>query len=480
MPQIQTRFPTFTLTVKDFPPIKEAEITTAPLLVVIGPNNSGKTRLLTLLWGVVRFARQTILRQEPDAAAALQECLRQLRSALKLSEVGSGARQTPQTPQTCLLEGELGASLTRWFNQCLAGSASRLVQELFCESPSAGTLRVSEPQWKSPPVVTLEPLEAGGVAVECGGRRLELYRPVTEWQEKHWFKLARLLCLEWMFGALLPATENDAGLMYLPASRHSLLQALGTFEERARWQEWQELTEMSPRERSLAIWGSVLLRPQSELLALLLSGWEHHPGRFEAIAGLLEEKLLEGQLTRASRGEAGYRYMPRQQPGASLPMSQVSSLVGELAPLALLLRSSVPFTALVLDEPEAHLHLAAQRTLARVLVRLVNAGVPVWCSTHGDTFLQQVNLFIRYGAHTNKVGVEKASEFEPQDQLLLDQVRAVELKPAVGKGSSVQPITLRSEGIPASSFSQEIRAQVALIRRMRELHIDSEDQDASE
>lgn len=61
------------------------------------------------------------------------------------------------------------------------------------------------------------------------------------------------------------------------------------------------------------------------------------------------------------------------------------------------LRRLESFPLLVLEEPEAHLHPKVQRTLARVIARLVNKGVHVWITTHSTTFCQQINNLIKLG-----------------------------------------------------------------------------------
>jgi predicted ATPase len=70
-------------------------------------------------------------------------------------------------------------------------------------------------------------------------------------------------------------------------------------------------------------------------------------------------------------------------------------LVTELAPLLMFLRSKDLFRSLIIEEPEAHLHLEVQEKLARALARLVNAGLPVWLTTHGDSFFQQFSNLIK-------------------------------------------------------------------------------------
>lgn len=98
-------------------------------------------------------------------------------------------------------------------------------------------------------------------------------------------------------------------------------------------------------------------------------------------------------------------------------------MVTELAPFLQVLRNKDLRPGIIFEEPEAHLHIAAQREMARAIIRLVNSGVPVTITTHSDTFLHQLNLLISSYADPElalKFGYSK------EDLLNPDKVRAYE------------------------------------------------------
>ena len=84
-----------------------------------------------------------------------------------------------------------------------------------------------------------------------------------------------------------------------------------------------------------------------------------------------------------------------------------SSVVAEISPVLLLLKSNISFNALIIEEPEAHLHPLLQVEMAKLIVLLVNNDIPIWITTHSDTILQHINNMIKL--HNNK---EKESLFE--------------------------------------------------------------------
>ncbi len=124
----------------------------------------------------------------------------------------------------------------------------------------------------------------------------------------------------------------------------------------------------------------------------------------------LETEVLEGQirLKPSAGGYQDFRYLPKDT-NEEIRLSQTSSMVSELAPLVLLLRSGIKSgDTLIIDEPEAHLHPGAQADMAVVLARLVRAGVRVIITTHSDWLLQEIGNLIRVG-ELEEVG-EKVSE----------------------------------------------------------------------
>jgi predicted ATPase len=88
-------------------------------------------------------------------------------------------------------------------------------------------------------------------------------------------------------------------------------------------------------------------------------------------------------------------------------MPIASSMVKELAPLALYLRYLArPDELLVIDEPEMNLHPEAQAKMIEFLAMLVNAGLRVLITTHSPYMVDHlVNLM-----HAAKQPQEKRSE----------------------------------------------------------------------
>ena len=137
------------------------------------------------------------------------------------------------------------------------------------------------------------------------------------------------------------------------------------------------------------------------------------------------------------------------------------------------LNSKEDFRSLIIEEPEAHLHLSLQSSLARILVRLVNAGLPIWITTHGDSFFQQVSNLVKASGLNKKelaaLGFDKSEVLDPQNvgawQFVIQEGEAGQRK------TMVQPLPIDEAGIASTAFNasiSELVAQTLSLNKARE------------
>ena len=122
----------------------------------------------------------------------------------------------------------------------------------------------------------------------------------------------------------------------------------------------------------------------------------YHRARRNAfnLADVLENALVGGEI-KVSVPEIGLPNFEYARNGVLTPIFRASSMVSELAPIVMFLRSYIrPSDLLIIDEPEAHLHPEAQQQMAAALAFMVRSGLRVLITTHSHYMVEQLSAFV--------------------------------------------------------------------------------------
>jgi predicted ATPase len=111
---------------------------------------------------------------------------------------------------------------------------------------------------------------------------------------------------------------------------------------------------------------------------------------------------------------------------------------------------------LMIDEPELGLHPENQRKIARLLVKLVNAGVKVWITTHSDYIIKELNNLIMLGNVSNKDEMFQQFGYTENDILKADDLRAYIAYTLPEGGAKVKKVEVDKYGMVESTFDDTI------------------------
>ena len=174
----------------------------------------------------------------------------------------------------------------------------------------------------------------------------------------------------------------------------------------------------------------------------------------------LFQEIIHGRIIVKDDG-----YYHLSDDGVELPISAAASSIREISPLSLIInRLEINKTALLFEEPEAHLHPTLQRKMADLLMLLAERGMYMQITTHSDHLLRRINELMMLAELKNQKEDEEYEEFLKENQLST---------PPIGKGgfSRIASFYLRrrqdgsseireqniSEGIPLQSFKDAVK-----------------------
>lgn len=133
----------------------------------------------------------------------------------------------------------------------------------------------------------------------------------------------------------------------------------------------------------------------------------------------LLQSLMDGDVAKT-----GEKYVYHTH-GDDLPITAAASSVREMAPLQLLIKKrDIKTVAVLIEEPEAHLHPLKQRMIADAIVAMAKYGAMMQITTHSDYFLRRINDLVRlYIIRQKKNDIEYQTlcdELDHNPELTLD------------------------------------------------------------
>ena len=167
--------------------------------------------------------------------------------------------------------------------------------------------------------------------------------------------------------------------------------------------------------------------------------------------------ILEGEV---NKEETTYVYTTNN---ISMPVSAAAASIREIAPLQILAKKQdVSKCAILVEEPEAHLHPLKQRMMADIIGTLSHNGAFMQITTHSDYFLRRLNELIIYAkAYKGTNDKEKLEELSKKvnityDMSIDDTTLGAYLLQKQADGTSKVIKQNLSDGIPFSAFRDAI------------------------
>ncbi|MDA7959476.1 MAG: AAA family ATPase [Nitrosopumilus sp.] len=449
------------ITIKDFGPVAEGVVDLKPLTIFVGPNDSGKSYVATLVHSIVSAENGAF--PPPggtgDQWAPVDHSFRALYE--KAAEIVRASNDPPTLGDFSEIQeeitgrvrdsfdGSLEASITGNFGSDLPGlvrtgqdAAKISVDGYFSASLSDKTS------------VT----RAGNTTMDPGDRSMledDMHEimdaPLPRMTGHGDASLVARRIVRLLAGAALESARMDEtprSSFYLPAARSGLIQGYKALSA-ALIQNSRFAGAEEPRAPGLNGVASGFIAGITML--------EGEPGELHGLGEEMEAEILGGRMDLRAVGGGLSHEIFYSTDTSSIPLHRTSSTISEVSALSLYLKHVArPGSLLIIEEPEAHLHLKNRAAMARYIVRMVRSGLRVLVITHSSAIVEGL------GKHmlASRAAPEKRKEagIPPDDWLEYDEVAPYVFEGSKESGYRIREIT-KDMGIPHDDYMDELQDQ---------------------
>lgn len=362
----------WTLHVENFARIKEADIEISPLMCFVGDNNSGKSYMMSLLWGLL------------VSGEVLSENATQALTTKKCEEWLSNNMGEPVD-----LNEDIQQMYIDWFNELIEFNKQSFIGYVFNQDIPIGKIEIRN----------FKRIRCFKIKIQNMSDRFEF--SIIENGYINIFlgldipKINFLICWNLLMGNLgdiNPFRKSRVEPVYFPSSRTGLLLTYRQLAANAIETVYSQNLSNNSQESLTLPYIKFLQK-----LSTLHHGQHLYSDEVKDLINFLERDLSNGKVKYLEDSQV-IRYRP-EDVGQDIPLSITSAVVTEISPFILLLKNNMIPLMFVVDEPEAHLHPILQKKIAQFIVRLMHYNTPVWITTHSDTILQHFNNMIKLKNH---------------------------------------------------------------------------------
>ena len=415
-----------TLYVKNFAKVKEAKIELSPFTLFIGDNNSGKSYLMTLVYGLMRYTATII-----NIIFKNEKNIEELDEYKRLKSIIENYINNLDFDKEVELSSEEIEIFIELFNLLLNKHSNEVINYIFNSDNEIKleniklefTRKIKFVYEKTKDIKDNKEINEFciylhrknnvkyGIGIEFDNDDINYNRIIIG--------IINFIINNYFNNDILPLFDNKREI-FLPVSRTGFLLSRNDISASARAAKFDRYAEKNNEYLSRPIMDFL---DNFDELSKQKNDIEHMTKKLYLMLDFIEKNMIFGKIM--INEETKNIYYKPDNTELEFQMYLSSAVVTELTPLYLFLKYGFIKRKLLMEEPEISLHPQLQQQLTRLFIKLINSGVNVMITTHSDTIIQHINNMIKLNNNKEDIKKElmKKYNYYEDDLISEDKVR---------------------------------------------------------
>lgn len=438
----------WTMHVEKFGKIGSADIEVAPMTLFVGDNNSGKSYIMTLIYGLINTDFYYDQYQFPIKAQCFTECRKFIDKFYDNGNCTNGDFERLE------MTYEEVKAFEEVLNEVLPLNKDRFIENLFNKRMDIGSLKLEfhkDNRYVLMYECSLSPDQGERVTLLGLSQRKNSAREYGCSVERKGNRQEYIFQISYILKYMVSGNFTDS--VYFPTARTGYVL---TYKSLIGSAVKDKFNIGISRKNLLTRPNSDFLAKLSELTRSTLTDeewFEIH--RTRSAVNIIENNIIQGQIVVSDMPTQDILYQPYGTE-TQFPMFVTSGVVTEMTPLLLFFRNEMVQTVLI-EEPEISLHPKLQCEMARGLIRLVNSDIPVFVTTHSDIILQHINNMIKLAASPDCKAIGEKLGYEECDWIDRERVNVYQFDANDSHTTTVKKLPCGDFGFEAMTFYDTLK-----------------------
>lgn len=387
--------------------IKNADIEISPFTLFIGDNNSGKSYLMSLIYGIMQLdfgINEYTINRKSESYKSIVKWLENIK-------MGDAEKKIH-------IEKEIYLSFIDLLNDILNSNKKVFIKSIFNADIALDKIQL---EFNYDNLLYAEKNISKDISEEKTNYSITFWGEDSKRNTRGGFRIPRgfldihdvtIFAILELIIKLNCFDQSSLKSYYLPASRTGFVLTYKTLVEKS----------LDDKFNAGKIKKNLLTRPCSEFLSQLASmSNENINNKYENIVEFIESKIIDGKIKVDEAPTSNFRYIPNGT-NDELAMFISSGVITEMTPLLLMLKYKKDMGALMMEEPEMCLHPKLQWLIARGLIQIANTGTQVIITTHSDNILQHINNMIKLSNNDDKKKLMDEYNYKIEDLITENRI----------------------------------------------------------